>query len=362
MRLGKEMIFNKVSLRFAASFLSLLTFLFGFVSDSRAGDALFYDSSGQGVGWKAPNPVPVWLFDGDLTNVTHDQIQAEVEKAVSIWGGVPRSRLGLEFEGALPGPLTPDSFPAAVFKNPDDMNDNTPVREGIVIVPDATGNILESLQQGLSREVFGITWTINREASPDLRLAVVFLNGAALDLASLPVTVHHEMGHALGLSHMEANVDCGQLVPPLDDYGCEDRPLMRRGMHGGHNSLPTLDDEATIASLYPSAVPGEETGVIEGKLTLRSTGNPVSGAIVVARNVNDPRKEAVSSVTSAEGARLGEFRIAGLPPGDYRLEVAPIVAFKGESDALGNVDSPFPTLKSPSAFVASDLSWATGEG
>jgi hypothetical protein len=148
--------------------------------------------------------------------------------------------------------------------------------------------------------------------------AIVFLNGTQLDLDTLPVTVHHEMGHALGLAHMEANVDCGQLIPPGDDYGCDDQPLMRRGMHGGRSSLPTSDDQAAFSALYPSGLPGEETGTIQGSLTLRSTGASVSGAIVVAREVNNPRKQAVSSVTAADPHRKGQFTLAAarrLPPG-----------------------------------------------
>ncbi|MBW3621908.1 MAG: carboxypeptidase regulatory-like domain-containing protein [Armatimonadetes bacterium] len=318
---------------------------------ARAGDPLIRNVFGDGVGWNPNAPVPVFLFGGDMPKVPHAAIRAELQDAVTLWKSVPRSRLDLRYMGALPGPLTPLNFDANVFKNPNTPGDLTPLREAILIVPDVEGRLLDDIQPGLSNGVLGLAWPIKQSTDPYLRLSVVYLNGKLVTPGNIALTLRHEIGHALGLAHMEANVDCGQLVPPLNGAGCDEIPLMRRGSLRTLSNTPTLDDYATLAGLYPASTPGGETGTVEGRLTLRSSQQPVPGAVVVARNVEDPRRVAVSSVTAISSERRGRYKIAGLPPGEYRIDVAPIVALsEGGGDSLGDLRGPFPTLKSPAAF------------
>lgn len=332
--------------------LLLLVFVL-LAGPGHAGDPLFRTETGEGVGWNPAAPVPVYLFDGGMPQLSPDQIRTETQEAIRLWGSIPGSGLNLKFEGVLPGPLTASSYKSAIYKYPERPYDATPVREAILIIPDRDGSILEDAHHGSSEGVLGMTLPIRGSASLYLRCAVIFLNGRKLTPASLPLTLRHEMGHALGLAHMESNVDCGQLVPRADDPACRDIPLMRRGMLRTPHPDFTLDDMSSLASLYPTPSWRGETGIVEGRLTLRSTGEPVFGAIVVARNLQDPRKLAVSSITASSFNRTGLYRIEGLPAGEYRIDVSPIVSTEGSyGDRVGDVSSPFPKLKTPSLFLA----------
>jgi hypothetical protein len=106
------------------------------------------------------------------------------------------------------------------------------------------------------------------------------------------------------------------------------------------------DDKASISMLYPAPSFSTTTGRIQGRVFFSDGQTPAQGYNVIARLVGDSRSTAVSCVSgflftasagnpftpfnysSFYGSRdptlIGYYDIAGLPPGDYTLEVEAI--------------------------------------
>jgi hypothetical protein len=104
----------------------------------------------------------------------------------------------------------------------------------------------------------------------------------------------------------------------------------------GPNGDPDLhqDDRAWFGRLYSGsasvAAPG--TGAIHGRVLLPDGKAGRAGINIVARRVGDPQVTAVSGLSgyllgsggTHDPARLGEFLLPNLPPGDYTVDLQPV--------------------------------------
>ncbi|MEE9234282.1 MAG: hypothetical protein V3U28_02445, partial [Candidatus Acidoferrales bacterium] len=214
----------------------------------------------------------------------------------------------------------------------------------------------------------------------------------------------HEFGHFFGLDHSQINQEClgslGGCLDGSDDAfglptmfpflisGLVEDPVGNPGVHPARTLSP--DDIAWISSLYPETandppdqVPFNSTfGTIEGTIFFSDGQTPAQGVNVIARQVSDgdpangdeSRRIAVSVVSgylftsnpgqsvtgtnpgSSFGSRtptlIGFYRIPGLPPGDYTIEVESINEGFDAGSSVGPLNPPIPS-PGPAEFFSS---------
>ncbi len=104
-----------------------------------------------------------------------------------------------------------------------------------------------------------------------------------------------------------------------------------------------------LSVLYPSPVFASSTGRIIGRV-LTSSGVPLSGANVVARNIDDA-SDAVSYVSGATIVPRGTYTLAGLTPGaSYRVEVQEVDAAHTGGSRVGPFSPPIVLPGPPEAY------------
>lgn len=147
--------------------------------------------------------------------------------------------------------------------------------------------------------------------------------------------VTHEMMHTLGFGHSAV---AGKFN--------ESTGLQTSGFHtrdfGGHATMypyatgtiqgRTLshDDVAGLSAAYPDAGPLCE---ISGTIVDGATGKALKGAHVVAVRRDDPSMPFAGTLSGiGQGLEPGQFRLSGLPQGEYYIRVEPLV---GTSNPFG---------------------------
>ena len=180
-----------------------------------------------------------------------------------------------------------------------------------------------------------------------------FLNGPAFaDLIAAEDVMTHEFGHYTNLGHVELN---GQLFPfgeGGDTSGpTPDDPFVFGGplsgelesmypfyFGAGSGTLsPNADDQASIATLYPGADFFASTGSISGTIYAPDGVTRLSGVNVIARNVDNPMMDAVSTFSGAytDGTgqadpNVGVYTLNNLTPGaEYVVFVDVVTAAAG---------------------------------
>ncbi len=168
--------------------------------------------------------------------------------------------------------------------------------------------------------------------------------------------ITHELGHAIGLAHSQANgllfrnqpveawgLPAGperagpdQCAANVTDYPAADQvetmypfidPYPSSPLYNspGMATVNVADDKAALASLYPSDDFRERTGTIAGHLVATDGTSPLMGVNVIARRVANPF-DAVSRISGDRTQGLvgpdGRFVIKGLTPGvQYRVHI-----------------------------------------
>ena len=146
-----------------------------------------------------------------------------------------------------------------------------------------------------------------------------FGDGAEPGAVELRDVAVHEIGHLLGLDHtpLEGPLAIRPTMNPFYDDGGP-----------GEGFTLEADDIAGVSMMYPAPTFALSTGRIAGRITdVEDT--PVFGALVSAENQSSGESYATLSgafpeLGSRSQPRRGEFLLAGLLPGGYRLQIAPL--------------------------------------
>jgi Matrixin len=316
--------------------------------------------------------IPVWTdgggaftydYDGVTPFITIERANEITQFAFRQWSDVPTAT----FEAGVAGTIKSRTGVADVTGANAAQFYEKQNGYGFWVLYDTDGSILEEYF-GVSRyAVLGIAFPEWTDDAGHITEATAVLNGWYVDQGDtegnfVAGVFTHEFGHAINLSHSQVNgpmvyssytfrpyyPGVPGCVAPVhawdhwDDVGVNRAdPSVIETMYPFINSLAAVgqeqstvthpDDIAGISNLYPTASYRATTGSITGVLRLKDGRTEFSGINVIARNVNDPLRDAVSAMTGDQTQGLvgpdGRFTIRNLTPGqDYVVYIEEIVA------------------------------------
>jgi len=305
--------------RILSRLLGLMSVFALTASPAWAGGPLILCRDGQPFLW--PNggvAIPFNTDQGPLGPLANAEANQLVRAAFDAWQGVETSTLSYVAGVSLPVDVDVTNF--VPFLEPELADGLSP------IVYDATGEIFELLF-GVDSGVLGFAQPeFGDFASCTLSEGQAFLNGPAFtDLTFALGVLTHEFGHYTNFAHAQVNggalfgdtngpspVNTFPLEPLFDNIETM-YPFLARG--GGAETLDA-DDIAIASRMYPSPDFLLRTGAISGRI-LSADGLPLNGVNVLARNVANPYRDAVSAISGDLGgiSRAGAYTLSGLTPG-----------------------------------------------
>ncbi len=310
------------------------------------------DAFGPRITGQFGGNVPFKTDLGGLGFLTKAQADALTSGSMAEWTAVPTASLTLAFAGDITNEL---GVPLGV--DIDETNFDLLVLGvfnggGIDVVHDDDGAIFD-LIFGPGSGVLGFAGPeFLFIDAPEIAESVAFLNGAAVDPgdvtpipgAILQGVLTHEYGHAIGLAHSQTN---GAILafgdnaaptgcPSLGTPTATDIETMYPFSINAATELATAtvehpDDMTALSELYPEAgyfsLPA-----ITGKVLAPNGTTPLTGVNVIARNVANPLRDAVSALSgdyslSVGDAFAGVYTFTGLTAGaNYVIYIDEIVA------------------------------------
>lgn len=297
--------------------------------------------------WDVSSPVPVYTDIGPFeivpppyTPISNEVADGIVEFATQQWTNVETS----SFQAQVVGDFATIGLP-----------DITGSNAGLVIGPDNDGggiHFIYDADASIISDFFGAPPNVLGIASPEwadeatgiLTEGWVVLNAQQRwegdeQLLNYAGVFTHEFGHAINLAHSQTNgavafffdpgapASCWE--PPYNPYGVtrDDietmypfiNPVPTYGSGLAQSTVDRTDDKVAISNLYPApGYPGTH-GAIKGKILETNGKTGITGVNVIARNLDDPYRDAVSAM-SGDYVRVaagndGNFTLTGLTPG-----------------------------------------------
>ncbi len=356
---------------------------------------------GQPFRWTI-NPVTYWTDPGPSTgpalgNQTAAQADALTQQAFQVWQDVPTSNITFSAAGHLGADVTSANIMAVLNAIEDCTTLPGPPAGGIAqqrsVIYDVDGSAVKALGEdptttlGFADVVCAASdGTTNFYQRGEAVMNGLFIDG--IKTATNPeVTLDeftgafiHEFGHMIGLDHSQVNLQCLTGFSPCTSDDLAGVPIMFPVALPGRGNTLSVDDIAGVSVLYPETVTNpptqvpfaSTTGRLQGRVFFTDGATQAQGYNVIARQVTNPGRIAVSSVSgflytadagnaavpssltedpfgSRNTTLIGFFDIPGLPPGSYTIEVEAInnsgkFPFVGGSSLgpIGNLGFQFP--------------------
>ena len=370
---------------FAASLALLFSLLLAGASAAWAGGPLILFDPATRTPYAYPaGTVNVYTDLGNLGIISNAQADANTAFGFGQWNAVPTSY----FNGAVAG-----DFASIGLGDITELNANTVIGVfnggGIHVIYDDNGLITQNVL-GAPPGVLGIaTPEFATSGTNILTESWVVLNGQPVDPGDPAGVVYqgvftHEFGHSINLAHTQTN---GAIVFTADATG----PGGCAAPYGGGPALsqtetmypfidvglPTTtgdfqgtvehpDDTTSLSDIYPTAGYPAGFATITGRVFDSDGVTEVTGVNVIARNLADPFRDAVSALSGdfTQGAlgNDGLFTFTGLTPGaSYVVYIDAIAAGGFSTPPTGLVfaeefynvnESANPVLDDPCDFTA----------
>ncbi len=344
--------------------VALLTLAWSAVPAEAAGP-LFVNDAGAPLVW-AVRPVP---WNSDLGTLGRfDQVAAHqlVEDSFAVWSAVPTADIGFADAGGLGADVTAANVGTVLGVCDDDLSP---------IVFDTDGSITDALfGAGASNSILGFAGPeCGTFTPPVITEASAVLNGKFIDgianggnpevaVDTFVGVLVHEFGHYVNLDHSQINLlEAFDGVTANDDAIATMFPFV---VGGAETRTLTRDDAVSLSMLYPADDFAATTAAIAGTIRRGDTNGPFSGAFVIARNVADPRRDAVGYVSGARfvpgsaepgiATLAGAYELAGLTAGGtYTVEVEAVSPLFAGGSSVGPLSPPV-ALPGPAEFWSGD--------
>ena len=276
--------------------------------------------------WANPERIPYVLYHTGSDDLTNAESHRIIRESFQIWEDVPGARVAFSDLGVTTTrtPSRRDQHNLIFF---DETNAflQAPRGSGIIAVTRINSNALNGNIIDADIIFNGLEFRFSSDEQPV---------AGAVNLKDVTV---HEVGHLLGLEHT-----------PLDGPA-RSRPTMNpfnRGDGPGLGQTLEADDIAGVCFLYPTPEYKPSVGSISGTVS-DIEGKGLFGVHVIAQNTET--KTQISTVSGAYEGQGGRYRIEGLPPGPYRVHMAPIEGTI-DADNFGGIFSRFATGFTPEYY------------
>ena len=267
-------------------------------------------------------------------------------------GNVPTANI--KFQRDNPGSLDID----VTGSNFDPILNNPGLLGYTPVIFDNDGSVLDALYgAGASNNILGLSGPLipdSGQFANEIPESQAIFNGKFANgidtfsdpeksVDSLKGTIIHETGHGIGLDHAQINLeairpgssqDIRDAVPLMFPVAVNDLFLIRR------------DDASGVSFLYPNESELTKFGRIQGKVFRQDGSTPVFGANVIARNIDNPKLEAISCVSDFLEAGNGDYTLFAVPPGKYQIQIEPIDLSFVEGSGVG----PYTKSKTDKSF------------
>ncbi len=242
-----------------------------------------------------------------------------VRDAFALWNNIPTSIISLSQGSDIPADIDSDNFTAYI---PDPANNRIHNDNDCLnpVVYDSDGSIIDTFfGDGASNNVVGFAASSLYIGDSYFTEGFAVINGKTLPRPltdnELTLIIAHELGHAFGLDHSQANMNNTEV---LDSNSCETAPKQTYPLmypwacRDRQDAHP--DDVLSLSMLYPVTDYYTTHGQLSG--TFLSAGAPVLGANLW---VEDVSTGAVYSIVSDYLAQDTGFFSLMLPEGTYTL-------------------------------------------
>jgi len=318
----------------------------------------FYVNCDQPV--RYANPTVTLNFDpGDLKLPDYPNSKANsiVFTAMEYWNNASGATITLQQGKDLSSDITVSNYKNLVFPQSGGTSDHTSLHDGLTpVIYDIDGSIIDDmLGSGAHNTTLGFATSVFFDDSSNFipGSGYVVINGnttiTTVTQTILQNAIAHELGHMIGLDHSQAGTTYCTAVS--DNY-----PLMYPIANCRISGNLHADDQASVASLYPSSNVSSTYGEISGYFKYIND-VPIKGANIYAQDITGTAELSYSSVSDYMKQNTGYFKMY-LPAGTYSLHSNRIDPSFTDSSRIGPYSSPNQSV--PETAFSSDIVVSSG--